>query len=132
VHLPWVVLMQGAGQAEIIEEWRRLALQEPDADLRGDYGGLALVFADLARRRTAWRRALEGWNVQRSRQVMEWMAEAQQQALLRVLRARFPSPLPGELEAAIAQLNDADELGRWLDAAATAASLDDFRAAVGQ
>jgi hypothetical protein len=130
--LPWVVLMREGGRADIIEEWRRLALQEPNRRQRGEYGVFALVFSELTRQASAWGRALEGWNVERSRHVMEWMAQAQQQALLRVLRARFPGFLPEDLETAIAQLNDPDELGRWLDAAATATSLDDFRAAVGR
>jgi hypothetical protein len=63
---------------------------------------------------------------------MEWEARRARADLLRVLRARFPSPVPADLAAAIAELNDLDQLTLWLDAAATAASLDAFRAAVGR
>ncbi len=74
--LPWIPLMRGGEEPTIIMEWRSLALEELNAQRRGDYGGLALVFAELAGRRPVWREALEGWNMQVSQQVLEWQAEA--------------------------------------------------------
>jgi hypothetical protein len=129
--LPWVVLMRGARRSDIIEEWRRLAMQEPDEHLRGEYGALALIFSELTRHGAAWDRALEGWNVKRSRHVMEWQAEGRRADLLVVLQTRFQRTIPKDLEAAIAELRDADELTRWVREAAAAASLEDFRSAVG-
>jgi hypothetical protein len=76
--LPWVVLMHGAREPAIIAEWMKLAGQEPDARWRSDLGGLALVFVELTEHTAAWRRALEGWNVRQSPQVLEWQARANQ------------------------------------------------------
>jgi hypothetical protein len=49
--LPWVPLMRNGGEVDTIKEWKRLAESEPDVHLRSDFGGIALVFADLAKRR---------------------------------------------------------------------------------
>jgi hypothetical protein len=138
--LPWVVLMRGAGRSDIIEEWRRLAVQEPDERLRGEYGALLLVLSELSRHGAAWERGLEDWNVERSRHVMEWQAkgraegraEGERRALLLVLQSRFQAPLPSDLASAIAELGDADELARWIRAASTAESISAFRSAVGR
>src|SRR5215813_13863992 len=102
--LSLVPLMQGGAEAGIIQQWVQLASAEPDARRRGDYAGLALVFAEAASCRPVWQQALQGWNVVQSQQVLEWMAEGevrgQVRSLLRVLRARFGT-LPADLEAAI-------------------------------
>lgn len=75
--LPWVPLMRGGGEAAIITRWVALAQAEPDRHLRADYGGLALVFAELTRHRAMWQKALEGWNVVESQQVLEWMKQGE-------------------------------------------------------
>jgi hypothetical protein len=129
--LPWVVLMRGAGRSDIIEEWRRLAMQEPDERLRGEYGALLLVFSELSRHGAAWDRGMEGWNVERSRHVMEWQAKGERRALLLVLQSRFQAPVPPDLASAIAELKDADELARWIRAASTAESMPAFRSTIG-
>ncbi len=136
--LPWVPLMHGAEESAIIEEWKRLASAEPDSRWRSDYGGLALVFAELADRGPLWRTALEGWNVRQSQQVLEWQEQARQEGrvegertmLLRVLERRFRTPVPPDLATAISQTTNPDKLTEWLDLAFTADSLEAFRAAV--
>lgn len=138
--LPWIPLMRGAGEAAIIDEWKRLAAQEPASRKRADYGGLALVFAMPAGRAAVWRRALEGWNMQECEIVSEWQEQARAEEaiartranLLRALQLRFQTPLPADLAAAIAALNDLEEVSRWFDASQTADSLAAFRAAVGR
>ena len=45
---------------------------------------------------------------------------------------KFEQKLPVKLTAAISQLADDREFGRWLQAALMANSLDEFRAAVGR
>lgn len=50
IILPFVPLMQEGGESAIVQEWLRLAVAESDAYRRGDYGGLALVFAEAADR----------------------------------------------------------------------------------
>lgn len=136
--LPFIPLMRGGVEARIVEEWKRSALGEPAPSRRADYGGLALVFADLAECGVVWRHALEGWNVKQSQQVLQWQNEARREgelsglrgAVLRALRVRFHKKLPLKLTAAIQRVNDLDELARWLDAALTAESLEGFRAAL--
>jgi hypothetical protein len=140
--LPWIPLMRGACEWAIIKEWRRLAEQEPNSRLRADYGGLALVFAELTGHAAAWRKGLKGWNVKQSPQILEWQAEArkegrkegevigQQASLLRVLKTRFQKNVPAKLAAVIKAQDDLEELARWLDVALTVDSLDAFHAAV--
>lgn len=134
--LPFVPLMQGGADPAIMQEWIRVASAEPDARRRGDYGGLALVFADAVGRRPAWRQALGGWNVVQSPQVLEWMAEGEVRGelrgkltmLLRFLRSRF-GPIPADLEAAIRAVTDPALLEQWADLVGTAPSLQAFRQA---
>jgi hypothetical protein len=144
--LPWIPLMRGGAETGILEEWKRLALSEPDVKRRADFGGLAVVFAELAGRRDVWRHALEDWNVQVSLQVLEWQAKARQEGrkegwqegeiakahadLMRILELRFGSPLPMGLASEIAAQRDLDVLNRWLDATITSPDLDAFRAAL--
>jgi hypothetical protein len=132
--LPWLPLVQGGAEPGIIQEWLRLASLEPDNRLRATYGGLALVFAELTEGRPAWQKALEGWNVRESQQVLEWQAEAKvEEARAKVLRAlqlRFGADVPAELSALVEAQANLDVLNRWFDQAVTAATLADFRAAV--
>ncbi len=79
--LPWVPLMTGADEAGIVKWWRELAEAEPDDRRRSNYGGLAKIFADAAGRFPLWSHALEGWNMKRSRAVLEWLEEGEQVGL---------------------------------------------------
>jgi len=132
--LPFIPLMQGGAGPAIIQQWLGLASAEPDAKLRSDYGGLALVFAEAAGNGPIWRQALKGWNMKQSQQVLEWIAEGKVEGkaelLLRQVRLRFGA-VPPELEAAIRTATDPDQLDRWGDAAVTAPTLDAFRQAAG-
>ncbi len=126
--LPWVVMMRGASESGMIEEWCKLARQERKKPLQGELVGLAKVFADLTRYPGRWHVALEGWNVERSQTVMGWEANAIRRILVNVLRAKFRA-IPHELEATLAAIKAPDELGRLIEAASLADSLDSFRAA---
>jgi hypothetical protein len=132
--LPWIPLMHGAEESAIIEEWKRLAEQEPDSRLRSEYAGLALVFAELADRTAPWKQVLRGWNVRQSQQVMEWQEEARVETrradLLCALQLRFRTEVPADLVEAVNSLTDLNELQRWFAASQTADSLETFRAAV--
>ena len=96
------------------------------------------MFADLAERGEIWRQALEGWNVKRSEQVMEWQAEARTEAeakaraedVLKVLRLRFGPDLPGDVEERIRTTTNLDQLDRWLEAAVKARTPNKFRQAM--
>jgi hypothetical protein len=119
----------------MIAEWKSLGQAEPDARRRSDYGGLALVFAELTDFRPLWKRELEGWNVEQSQQVLEWQAAAAKRAktdsLLHVLRKRTQAVVPADVEQAIGATDDFDQFDRWLDAAIEATSLAEFRRLAG-
>ena len=120
--LPWVPLMKKAEEPGIIALWLELARQEPDPRRRGDYGGLALVFAELADHHAIWKQALEGWNVTESKQVLEWIGEGEGKGVVKgriqgaadtligLLEERFPPSLPPELITAIRASTNVTEL----------------------
>jgi hypothetical protein len=132
--LPWIPLMRGGAAAGIIEEWKRCAAAEPDNRRLSDYGGLALVFAELSGAHQQWHEALKGWNMRQSQQVLEWQEEARLETLratlLRLLRLRFKAEVPPDLQTAVHGMSDTGELSQWIDAAATSETLEAFRAAV--
>jgi hypothetical protein len=134
VVLPLIPLMQGGGEAGIIQEWLRLASAEPDGRRRADYGGLALVFAEAAGCREAWKHALTEWNMIQSQQVLEWQAEARvegrvkgiTEVLLEMLEAKFGG-VPAELATTIQATTDVNRLKAWVIQAGKATTLDQFR-----
>ncbi len=136
--LPWIALMHGAADPGIIKEWRRLADMEEDSRLRRQFGGLAQVFAELARCAPEWKQGLEGWNVGESQVVNEWRAEGDARGSLRTRRAdvlraleiRMKAPPPPEVVKTVESIDSLDELSRWLDAAIAATSLDEFLATI--
>jgi hypothetical protein len=136
--LPWVPLMRGAGQPALIEEWKRVAMTEPDPQNRVQYRDMALVFAELSKELVNWQQGLEGWEMLESQVINGWInrgvikgtLEAQRAALLRVLRVRLHDPVPEPVRLAIEGTNDPDILGRWLDAASLAQTWAEFRAAM--
>jgi hypothetical protein len=81
IVLALIPLMQGGGEPVNIAMWLELAGREPDARRRGDYGGLALVFAEAAGCWEAWKEALKEWNVIQSKQVNEWQEQARNMGL---------------------------------------------------
>jgi hypothetical protein len=125
VVLPFIPLMQGGGEDAIIRQWVDFASAETDAGKRGDYGGLALVFAEAAGCAPAWKKALEGWNVIQSQQVLEWQAQARAESLVEVLQERFKT-VPESLLEQVRELRDMTVLQRWLKAAARAETLEEF------
>jgi hypothetical protein len=140
--LPWVPVLQDAAEAANMAEWKRLAAQEADSRNRSDFAALAAEFAELAGTAALWRKALKGWNMRESPQVLEWQREARTEArtearletrreyVERAVRLRFGRPVPADLADQLAGIKSAAELDRWFDASQTAHSLDAFRAAV--
>jgi hypothetical protein len=128
--------MRGGEKDGIIAEWKNLAGQEPDEKWRGEMGGLALVFADLVGRKAAWLKGLEGWNMKQSSVVLEWQREAVVERLrrliLRGIELRYKTAPPADLAGRVGEIEDPDELQRWVEATQTSDDLASFRAAVGQ
>jgi hypothetical protein len=149
--LPWIPLLRGGTQPGIIEHWQEIAATEPDARRRGDYAGLAIVLADLVDARPVWKKALEGWNVKQSAQVLEWQEEARkagreegeqhgeqrgeqrgllrgkQEAILHLLQGRFHKRISKALINKISNTTDLATLTHWFNAAITIGSLKEFQ-----
>jgi hypothetical protein len=140
--LPWIPLMTGGNDSRIIERWKQIAAVEPEAHRRADYAGLALVFSELSGGREVWKRALEGWNMRQSQQVLEWQAEAAAEAaaearkeerlgaLLDVVWLQFGASVPDELIAQMKGLTDYTDISRWFEAAVTSRTLEQFQSRV--
>lgn len=134
--LVWVPLMRGADTPEFVARWRAEVELEPDARIRGDVVGLALVFSELVDRRPMWKRGLEGLDVERSKTVMEWeqrgALRARRSDLLKFLQFRVGGSLAGDIQQAVESQDDLATLEQWIDAVSSAAfTLDAFRAQIG-
>src|SRR5262249_46280661 len=107
---------------------------EPDATKRANYGALALVLAEKRDRKDLWAKALEGWNVQESPIMREWLREAEEKGmrsmLLHQLRSRFSEPLPADVVASVEAQTDAKELLRWGEVAMKSDTIQKFRDAI--
>ena len=129
VVLPLIPLMQRGGETGIITDWIALASTETDARRRSDFGGLALIFAEAAGCHAAWKKALEGWNVIQSKQVLEWQAQARTEThaadLLEALQERL-GPLPTEVVEQVRSERDDTVLRRWFKLALHATTLNQF------
>jgi hypothetical protein len=77
--LSWIPLMQGGDESSIMEQWKQIALTEPDAQIRSTLGSFALLFAELAGRLERWQQALEGWDMRTSQVVERWREEGRQE-----------------------------------------------------
>jgi hypothetical protein len=134
--LVWCPLMQGADTAEFVGRWRTEVDQERDDRVRGDVVGLALVFAELVKRRPLWQRGVEGMNVERSQVVLEWEQRGElrerRTSLLELLDAKFAESLPAELRQKVEAEEDLAILRSWFRSAATAASLEALQAEWGR
>jgi hypothetical protein len=136
--LPWVPLMASGEDSAVVQEWARLAREEPDRQRRSDYGGLAAVFAESVDRQAIWRQVLEGWEMWESQVIRQWRNEGRLEGRLEVKRSdlatvlqeRFQIPVPADLAQLIQQATDLDTLSHWFRTALTAPSLDAFRAAL--
>ena len=144
--LAWVALMVGAAEPANIQEWKRLASEEPDERRRASYAVIAKTFAELTGSRPIWERELEGWSVEKSPLLEEYRvkyrkegltegrkeglkegrAEGLREAIEGVLQARFPGAVPEPLLATLRAQADVAALSNWLQLAATL-SLDELR-----
>jgi hypothetical protein len=130
VVLPFIPLMQRGAEDGIIRQWVKIASAETDDRLRSDYGALALIFAEAANASDVWKKALEGWSMIQSKQVLEWQAQALARMLTKQLEERFGA-LPEELSKAIRGTADETVLLRWGELVVRVDSLDEFRRGAG-
>ncbi|MHB1422680.1 MAG: hypothetical protein ACYC3I_05685 [Gemmataceae bacterium] len=141
---------RGGDRAAVVEEWKRLASMEPDVRKRGDYGGLARVFAELSGRGEIWTKGLEGWNVEVSQVVLEWQAQALARGLARgreegraemlerlrenllgLLRFKAQMELPADLVAVVQGQTDPTMLQQWFNRALVASCVEELRSVFG-
>lgn len=138
--LPWVVLMRGGGDPQVIERWKELAGGETDVEKRAAYRYFALTFAELIPELVNWQRSLEGWEVRESQlsKTIEARGEHKGEVrrartdLLRILQSRLGTPAPEPVRLAIEGTNDLGILDRWFEAALTATSWAEFQALLKQ
>src|SRR5207237_6634505 len=109
---------------------------EPDAQRRAVYRSFALEFAELIPELVNWQRHLEGWEVRESQYSKSYEVKGEVKRartdLLRLLQSRLGAPIPEPLRLAIEGTNDLGILDRWFDTALTAASWEEFQAAMQQ
>lgn len=140
--LPWIPLMTGGGEKSIIQEWKRLALLEPDSRRRSDFGLLARGLSPLTHCEEIWKMELNGWNVDESpiarelvekgekRGIQQGILLTKREVLLQLLAAKFPGPFPSEILASVQAQPDPVTLSLWFDVAVKASSLAEVQAAM--
>jgi hypothetical protein len=133
--LPWLPLMAGGDQPEVVARWKELAGQEPSARRRSEYGGLALVCAALVHCLDVWKQGLQEWNMEECEIVKEWeekgRVENMRRVFLHVFERRFPGAVPADIAAATQAQTNVDTLMRWMDLLLGGVSPDQLRSALG-
>jgi hypothetical protein len=134
--LPWVVLLRGGGDPQVIERWKQVAGREPDPEKRVLYRSFALVFAELIPELVNWQRLLEGWEVRESQYLKSFEERGEVKRartdVLEGLRLKFGSPVPEPVRLAIEGTNDLAILDRWFQALFTVSSWAEFEALLRQ
>jgi hypothetical protein len=134
----WVFARVGAPAGLSFERWKEVAAHQADGDLRGTYGAIALVFAELTPGLVNWQQALEGWNVRESifvdamkrEGMLEGEVKAHRADVLEVIQTRLANPVPESVRLAVEGTNDPEILRRWLRIASTSESVGAFAAAI--
>jgi hypothetical protein len=136
--LPWIPLMAGGTERDLVKEWKDVALLEEDEELRATYVWYALVFADLTPGQVNWLQGLEGWMERESQTVLNVQKRGAAKAEVETLRAttlevvevRLANPVPESIRLAIEGTNDPQTLRRWHRLALTVASVKELGAAM--
>jgi len=126
----WVPLMANAEQESVIRCWKELVDGLPDADIRENMIGIALVFAELAKCYLEWERQLRGWKMTESKVVNGWIEEAlldnTRNTLIRLVQYRFRESVPNELISAIQMQPSREMLDGWFEIAANASTVGEL------
>jgi hypothetical protein len=143
--LPWVPLMSGGENPDLIDRWKVLAGAETDTRLKSQYATIALLFAAKAERKTIWEQKLEDWNVEDNSYVNGWIAvgekrgeargkeigkeigmvEADRASVLRLGAKRF-GDAPANVQSAVNGIADRERLERIADRIFDATDWDDL------
>jgi hypothetical protein len=131
----WVALMRNGARAENIAAWLALVRRVPSKRHQADLARIALVFAELAGTLHEWREALKEVDMQESRVVLEWTADARRQERVEALRAtlvrqaelRFKGELTDEDRQMLSTQDSVGVLDEWLDAVVKANDYAAFR-----
>jgi hypothetical protein len=117
----WISLMLGADDDKVVERWLRLVEETVPSEFRLNVRHIALVFSELAGRRPAWNRVVQGVAMTESAVVNEIIQLGElrmaRNDLLRLVRLRFPALLTQDVERAIADQPSLALLKTWLDSA---------------
>jgi hypothetical protein len=129
----WVALMAEGEQEGVIAHWREVVTAVvADRRMRGNLGGIALVFAELVGRRVEWKRGLEGFEMTESQVVNEWISQGalrnQRENLLQALELRFPGAVTDEITRLVNDQESMELLNDWFRAALKAGTFEEFLA----
>lgn len=133
--LYWVPLMRGAEAPEVVAERGRLLTElVPSTEHRGNLRGIALVFAELAKRLPVWERGLGEMTMTESTLVNRWMSQAESRAELRMMRQnliyllelRFPTARIEAIAKMIETQDDLNLLQRWFAIIAQCKCVDEL------
>jgi hypothetical protein len=117
----WVPLMLGAEDEQVVELWLTLVAQKVPPGSQPDVLYVASLFAELANRLVGWNRVVEGDHMTESvianRMIELGEMRMAREALLRVVRFRFPALLTLDVQRAIADQPSLTLMQTWLDAA---------------
>jgi hypothetical protein len=127
----WIPLRTGGDQEGNISRWMELVNAKVASPwMRENLAGIALLFAELAGRFLVWERALEGLKVGESQVANRWRAQGEltrsREALLELLRSRFPEAVSAEVVQLIEQQQDLSLLKSWFSTALRVSSFAQF------
>jgi hypothetical protein len=126
VVLCWVPLMRGGDDPALVAEWKAAAAGELEGRRRANFAQLAITLAAAAGRADVWEKGLEDWEMETSSYLDRIRAQERAEDLLLLLQGRFPGKVKPEVEHRIQAMRDRDTLRRWLIAAASAPTAEDF------
>ncbi len=145
--LPWIPLMRGGSEPQVIARCVELAEVETDQRKRSDFAYHTHIFAEKSGDPSAWHQALEGWAVIKSPTMektrnegraegrvegrAEGRVEGRQETLLEALALHTRQEVPADLATKIRACSDLDQLRTWLTLALTADTLEVFRQQAG-
>jgi hypothetical protein len=128
--LPFVPLMRGADDRDLVGRWRTAGESEQDRERRGSLGFLASSFLPLVPHRSVWVEGLKGWNMEESPYWAEirqgGRVEQTQRLLVQLMQTRLGATIAAELSPRVAQMTDLPTLERCV-LLADPSSIDQLR-----
>jgi hypothetical protein len=117
----WIALMRVADDEKVVEHWLALVDSLAPQECKTDVRYIASTFAELSGCLIAWNQVVQGVEMTESvianRMIELGELRARREALLRLVRLRFPALLTPDVERAIKDQPSLTLMNTWLDAA---------------